>query len=81
LKTKKAKDVVTWQWDYRVLTLASSIKLGPKAQRVILGTCAEYEKYVKTKTAQCVVVGMGRSGEKGGRSYAKTLQKGEQARD
>ena len=67
--------------DYQILTLDSPIKFGPKAQKVILGTCDEYEKYVRTKIVKCVVVGMGLSGENNIFKHESLLQKGTQARD
>lgn len=77
-KHADVKATNVWFMDYLIVTLSEPISLGAKAKIVELGSKSEYDSYVVTNKAECVVVGMGRSGEGGARSYEQTLQKSAQ---
>lgn len=65
-----------WIADYEICKLRNPISIdGVNKKIVALGTEAEYQQYVKTGRASCLMVGMGRAGAGGTSQYKNVLQK------
>jgi len=68
------KGASVWEADYEICKLKTPIAVDGRTKKIVsLGTTAEYNQYVKTGKASCVIVGMGRSHSSG--QYKPQLQK------
>lgn len=66
----------TWEADYEICKLKTPIAIDGRTKKATqIGTVAEYNQYVKTGKASCVIVGMGRTASGGGSSSKPQLQK------